>query len=115
MSAAGGRLESPGTTAREPRRPAHQREFRRARAAGRRGPRARKGKGMARTARRPGRQAQVAGLLVALLACASVGPPPGGPADVTPLKIIHVQPDSGAVVPNFKGDAVIQFDKVIDE
>ena len=70
---------------------------------------------MARTARRPGRQAQVAGLLVVLLACASVGAPPGGPPDVAPPKIIHVKPDSGAVVPNFKGDAEIQFDEVIEE
>ena len=70
---------------------------------------------MARTARRPGRQAQVAGLLVVLLACASVGAPPGGPPDVVPPKIVHVKPDSGAVVPNFNGDAEIQFDEVIEE
>src|SRR5438105_8298113 len=72
---------------------------------------------VARSARRPGRQAQVTGLLVAavLLACASVGAPPGGPPDKEPPKIVHVKPESGAAVPNFHGDAVIQFDEVIDE
>ena len=71
---------------------------------------------MARPARRPRRQAQVAGLLLtALLACASVGDPPGGPPDVAPPKIVAVNPESGAVVPNFKDDAVIQFDEVIEE
>ncbi len=71
---------------------------------------------MARPARRPGRQAQVTGLLLALsLACASVGAPPGGPPDKEPPKILHVKPESGAVVPNLSGDAVIQFDEVIDE
>jgi len=71
---------------------------------------------MARPARRPGRQAQVTGLLLALsLACASVGTPPGGPPDKEPPKIVHVKPESGAVVPNLSGDAVIQFDEVIEE
>jgi Big-like domain-containing protein len=75
---------------------------------------------MARSARRTGRQAQVAGLLVAAggvaaLACASIGPPPGGPPDKEPPKIVHVEPESGAVVPTFDGDIVIQFDEVVDE
>ena len=71
---------------------------------------------MARSARRLGRQAQVTGLFVSLLqACASVGPPPGGPPDKAPPKIVSVKPDSGAIVPNFKDDVVIQFDDVIDE
>ena len=79
---------------------------------------------MARSARRPGRQAQVTGLLlVALLAgaweasggCASIGTPPGGPPDSAPPHIVHVQPESGAVVPNFHGDAVIQFDETVEE
>ena len=71
---------------------------------------------MARPARRSGRQAQVIGLLVALVqGCASVAPPPGGPPDKAPPKIITVKPESGAVVPNLKGDLVIQFDEVVDE
>ena len=71
---------------------------------------------MARSARRLGRQAQVTGLFVSLLqACASVGPPPGGPPDKAPPKIVSVKPDSGAIVPNLKDDVVIQFDEVIDE
>ena len=41
--------------------------------------------------------------------------PPGGPPDSTPPHIVLVHPDSGAIVPDLKGDAVIQFDKVIDE
>jgi hypothetical protein len=44
-----------------------------------------------------------------------VGDPPGGPPDTTPPKIVSVRPESGAVVPNWKDDAVIQFDDVIEE
>jgi hypothetical protein len=50
-----------------------------------------------------------------VLACASVGAPPGGPPDKAPPKIVAVKPESGAMVPNFHGDANIQFDEVIDE
>src|SRR6185503_5237025 len=90
------------------------------RAAGRRGQGARKGKGMARPARRPRRQAQIARLFLAvagaaLYACASVGDPPGGPPDVAPPRIISIQPESGAVVPNFDDDITIQFDETIEE
>jgi hypothetical protein len=77
---------------------------------------------MARSARRPGRQAQIARLLVValaaaapLLACASVGAPPGGPPDKEPPKIVAVKPESGAVVPDFHGDAAIQFNEVVEE
>ncbi len=72
---------------------------------------------MAHPARRARRQAQSAGLLVALACagCASQGDPPGGPPDTTPPRIVSVRPDSGAVVPELKGDLVIQFDEVIDE
>jgi hypothetical protein len=44
-----------------------------------------------------------------------VGDPPGGPPDVAPPKIVSVRPESGAVMPTWKNDAVIQFDEVIDE
>src|SRR5882762_8701953 len=123
MSQALGRKGSIGKAARGPGRPADQPELRVSGATGRCGQGARKGKGMARSARRPGRQAQVARLLLAggaagaalLLACASVGTPPGGPPDKEPPKIVQVKPESGAVVPNWKSSVVIQYDDVIDE
>src|SRR5206468_1296459 len=104
-------------------RPADQPELGVSGATGRCGQGARKGKGMARSARRPGRQAQVTRLLLAggaagaalLLACASVGTPPGGPPDKEPPKIVQVKPESGAVVPNWKSSVLIQYDGVIDE
>ncbi len=76
---------------------------------------------MARAARRPRRQALRTGLLVAALAaaaaagCANTGEPPGGPPDEKPPVIVGVYPESGAVIPDLRGDAVIQFDGVIDE
>lgn len=76
---------------------------------------------MARAARRAGRQAQGPGLRLVLCgaallaACASQGDPPGGPPDVAPPSIVTVRPESGAVLPDWKDDAVIQFDEVIDE
>jgi len=75
---------------------------------------------MARPARRSRREAQIARLLVAgaaavLLACASVGNPPGGPPDVAPPKIVSIQPESGKVVPEFNGDVAIQFDETVEE
>ena len=62
-------------------------------------------------------QAESAGLLVAIAlgACANMAVPPGGPPDSLPPHIVVVRPESGAVVPTFGGEAVIQFDKVIDE
>src|SRR6266545_6653289 len=123
MSQALGRKGSIGKAARGPGRPADQPELRVSGATGRCGQGARKGKGMARSARRPGRQAQIARLLLAggaagaalLLACASVGTPPGGPPDKEPPKIVQVKPESGAVVPDWKSSVVIQYDDVIDE
>jgi hypothetical protein len=80
---------------------------------------------VAQPARCAGRQAQGAGLLLTLAAlaagsvssggCAKVLDPPGGPPDSLPPHILVVRPDSGAVIPDLKGDAVIQFDEVIDE
>jgi len=72
---------------------------------------------VARAARRAGRQAQSPGLLLAALlaACANTGDPPGGPPDTAPPSIVTVRPESGAVVLDWKDDAVIQFDEVIDE
>ena len=78
---------------------------------------------MAQPARRARRKTQGAGLLLTLaataagtgFACANTGEPPGGPPDTSPPQVLAVQPESGAVVPDWKGDAVIQFDDVIDE
>jgi len=56
-------------------------------------------------------------LLLSALAfgCANQGAPPGGPPRTTPAAILSTVPESGAVVPDFRGKAVIQFDEVIDE
>lgn len=76
---------------------------------------------MARAARRAGRQTEGPGLRLVvvgaalLAACANQGDPPGGPPDTAPPGIVAVRPESGSVVPDWKGDAVIQFDEVIDE
>src|SRR5256885_5191280 len=124
MSPPVGGIRAHRQAAHEPRGSTHQRQLRLARAAGSGSEGARKGKSMARSARRPGRQAQVTGLLLALLlvgaweasgGCASVGTPPGGPPDSAPPRILHVQPESGAVVPKYGGDVVIQFDETVDE
>jgi hypothetical protein len=48
-------------------------------------------------------------------ACGRQGDPPGGPPDVKPPVVLGVYPESGAVSPTIHGDAVIQYDEVIDE
>lgn len=56
------------------------------------------------------------GSLVLLLAgCARVLPPPGGPLDRDPPVIIATTPDSVAVLPEFRGEAVFTFSEVISE
>jgi hypothetical protein len=57
----------------------------------------------------------VTALLVVAAACANTGEPPGGPPDEKPPAVLGVFPESGAVVPDLHGDAVIQYDGVIDE
>lgn len=52
---------------------------------------------------------------LAVLACANVGDPPGGPPDVAPPVLVAVRPESGSVVPALKGSVAIQFDEVIAE
>jgi hypothetical protein len=49
------------------------------------------------------------------IGCANVGDPPGGPPITTPPVVVEVRPESGAVVPDWKGAAIIRFDDVIDE
>lgn len=51
----------------------------------------------------------------ATAACAAVQEPPGGPPDAAPPAIEAVLPDSGTVVPGWRGAAVIRFNEVIDE
>ncbi len=77
---------------------------------------------MAHAARRPGRQVSGTRLLLTaaavaalIAACARTGDPPGGPPDVKPPVILGVYPESGAVIAEPRGDAVIQYDEVIDE
>jgi hypothetical protein len=72
---------------------------------------------VARSAGGARRQAHGAGLLLSALAasCASQGEPPGGPPRTIPPQIVRVAPESGAIVPDWHGDAVIAFDEVIDE
>jgi len=53
--------------------------------------------------------------LTLLLGCARMQPPPGGPTDLAPPKIVAVHPDSLAVLPRFDGDVEFQFDEVISE
>ncbi len=42
-------------------------------------------------------------------------PPPGGPTDRTPPRIVAVHPDSLAVLPRFAGEVEFQFDEVVSE
>jgi hypothetical protein len=51
----------------------------------------------------------------ALLSCARIEPPPGGPPDATPPRLIAIKPDSFAVLGPFRGVAEFRFDEVISE
>jgi hypothetical protein len=51
----------------------------------------------------------------ALSACARIEPPPGGPPDRAPPRLIAVRPDSLASLRAFRGVAEFQFDEVISE
>jgi hypothetical protein len=51
----------------------------------------------------------------ALLSCARIEPPPGGPPDREPPRLIATRPDSFAVLRAFRGVAEFQFDEVISE
>jgi hypothetical protein len=53
--------------------------------------------------------------LSALAACARIEPPPGGPPDRAPPRLIATHPDSFAILRGFKGEAEFQFDEVISE
>jgi hypothetical protein len=51
----------------------------------------------------------------ALVACAHVEPPRGGPPDEDPPEILITRPDPGAVVPRYDGPVLFQFDERISE
>lgn len=51
----------------------------------------------------------------ALPACARMEPPPGGPPDAAPPRLVATRPDSLAVLRPFRGVAEFQFDEVISE
>jgi hypothetical protein len=57
----------------------------------------------------------VGATLLVLLACAKMEPPPGGPADVQPPRVVAVRPDSLRVLPDFGDAAEFLFDEVISE
>jgi hypothetical protein len=53
--------------------------------------------------------------LAAIASCARIAPPPGGPVDKLPPKLISTRPESTAVLPDFKGEVEFRFDKVVSE
>jgi hypothetical protein len=53
--------------------------------------------------------------LSALAACARIEPPPGGPPDREPPRLIGSRPESLATLRGFDGAAEFQFDEVISE
>lgn len=61
------------------------------------------------------RRPAIASALLIIASCARIEPPPGGPPDTAPPKLISTVPDSLANVPGFKGDVVFRFDEVVSE
>lgn len=60
---------------------------------------------------------RLAGAVVAfaILACAKIEPPPGGPKDLLPPGLIATVPDSLAVLPEFTGDVEFVFNETVSE
>ncbi len=56
-----------------------------------------------------------AAVTLTTLSCAKIEPPPGGPPDPSPPRLIATRPDSFARIPGFKGDVEFRFDEVISE
>ena len=54
-------------------------------------------------------------VLSVLPACARIEPPPGGPPDPAPPRLIATRPDSFARLPEFDGSAEFVFDEVVSE
>ena len=59
--------------------------------------------------------AATAAVAMTAVSCARMEPPPGGPPDPTPPRLIATRPDSFARLPGFKGDVEFRFDEVISE
>ena len=57
----------------------------------------------------------VGATLLLLLACAKMEPPPGGPSDFQPPRVVAVRPDSLRVLPGFDDAAEFLFDEVVSE
>lgn len=53
--------------------------------------------------------------LSVLSACARIEPPPGGPPDAAPPRLVATRPDSFVRLTPFKGAAEFQFDEVVSE
>jgi hypothetical protein len=51
----------------------------------------------------------------ALFSCARIEPPPGGPPDRAPPRLVATRPDSFAVLRNFDDEVEFQFDEVLSE
>jgi hypothetical protein len=56
-----------------------------------------------------------ASLVFLLGACARMEPPPGGPPDAAPPRLLATRPDSFARLPDFDGEVEFLFDEVISE
>lgn len=54
-------------------------------------------------------------VLLTLVACARIEPPPGGPPDQAPPYLVSVSPDTMASLPGFDGEVEFQFNEVISE
>lgn len=53
--------------------------------------------------------------LLALIACAKMGAPPGGPPDKVAPKLVSTVPESVGVYPGWKQDVVFRFDEFVSE
>ncbi len=78
-----------------------------------------RGCGMKTVRRMVGSAPRLAALLpicpAALLACARIEPPPGGPPDPAAPRLIATRPDSFQRLTAFRGEAEFEFDEVISE
>ena len=54
-------------------------------------------------------------VLAAVVACARIEPPPGGPPDQAPPFLVAVTPDTMASLPEFEGEVEFRFNEVISE